>query len=345
MRPAVAGPHPAVAATRLGVRRVLDADLPAPGLPALDGEPGSLPTVVVACSGGPDSTALLAATVHEASRRGVRRARVVAATVDHGLQADSAEVTATTVARAAEIGADETLSSRVVVDAPGVGPEAAARQARYAVLEQVADHVGARLVLLGHTLDDQAETVLLGLTHGAGARALAGMRPGFDRFRRPLLGITREQTVTACAALDLTVWHDPHNHDPGFTRVSVRDRVLPVLERELGPGIAATLARTAAMLRDDVAYLEDAADDAAARLLRPDGGVDVAAADLPPALRRRVLHRAALEAGSPAAELTHEHVLGIDALLVAWRGQAGVDLPGRRRAVRDGDLLRFVRPG
>ena len=334
----MAGPHPAVAATRLGVRRVLDADLPAPDP---DAEP---PTVAVACSGGPDSTALLAATVHEASRRGVRRARVIAVTVDHGLQVDSAEIAAQTVRRAAAIGADETFSSRVRVEAPGMRPEAAAREARYAVLGPVADHVDASLVLLGHTLDDQAETVLLGLARGAGARSLAGMRPGFDRFRRPLLSVTREQTVTACAAQDLPVWHDPHNHDPGFTRVRVRDTVLPVLERELGPGVAATLARTADMLREDTAYLDALSDRLRHQVARDGGALDVSLADHATALRRRVLHAAAVAAGSPAAELTYEHVLALDALLVDWRGQVGVDLPGPIRVRRADGVLRFARP-
>ncbi len=140
---------------------------------------------------------------------------------------------------------------------PGSGPEAAAREARYAVLGQVADSVDAAVVLLGHTRDDQAETVLLGLARGSGARSLAGMRRAFDRYRRPLLDVSRDDTVTACQVEGHPVWSDPHNEDPGYTRVRVRTRVLPLLERELGPGVAATLARTADQLREDTELLDD----------------------------------------------------------------------------------------
>ena len=233
--------HPSVAAVRTAVRRAL-ADL----------EPGAV--VLVACSGGPDSLALLAATVHEARTPGWR---VVGATVDHGLQEGSQLQAARVVEQMAALGVDETVGSRVVVRAAGTGPEDAARRARYAVLEEMARHFGAAAVLLGHTRDDQAETVLLGLTRGSGGRALAGMRPAFDRFRRPLLGVARDDTVTACQVEGIEVWDDPHNHDPGFARVRVRERVLPVLEEELGPGIAAALARTAEQLRPDADLLDD----------------------------------------------------------------------------------------
>ena len=179
-------------------------------------------------------------------------------TVDHGLQEGSAEHTSRVVAQMAALGVDETASARVSVVAEGRGPEAAAREARYAVLTELAERSGADTVLLGHTLDDQAETVLLGLTHGSGARSLAGMRPAFAPFRRPLLDVTRAQTEAACRAAGIDFWVDPHNGDPRFTRSRVRHTVLPVLEAELGPGVAATLARTAAQLREDADALDDA---------------------------------------------------------------------------------------
>ena len=190
--------HPAVAAVRRAVRGAL-----------VDVGPGEV--VVVACSGGADSLALLAATVAETRRDAVR---VVGAVVDHGLQEGSAEHTEAVVAQMARLGADETLSARVTVTGDGHGPEAAAREARYAVLGQVAQSTGARAVLLGHTLDDQAETVLLGLARGSGGRSLSGMRPAFDVFRRPLLDVHRAETESACAAEGIEVWHDPHNADP-----------------------------------------------------------------------------------------------------------------------------------
>jgi tRNA(Ile)-lysidine synthase len=321
--------HPSVAAVRLPVRTALS-----------DLAPGE--TVAVACSGGADSLALASAAVFEARRPGLR---VVGVTVDHGLQAGSADRAERVVAQLAAMGVDETLTARVSVDvASGLGPEAAAREARYAVLEQVAEHLGARRVLLGHTLDDQAETVLLGLARGSGGRSLQGMRPAFGVFARPLLAVRRADTVTACLAEGLESWDDPHNHDPGYTRVRVRERVLPVLESELGPGVAEALARTAAQLREDTALLDDLAAEALASARR-DGALDAARlAAVPAALRRRALHRAALEAGAPPSELTRDHVLAVDALLVDWRGQKWIDLPGPLRALRRDGLLVFERP-
>lgn len=327
------GPDPAVAAVRLAVRRCL-ASLGPP-----DGGP-----VVVACSGGADSTALLSATVFEA--RG--RHRVVGVTVDHALQEGSAAHAGLVVERMAAIGADETVTVRVRVEAAGQGLEAAAREARYAVLGEVASRTGAVAVLLGHTLDDQAETVLLGLARGSGGRSIAGMRRGFGPYRRPLLDLTRAQTEQACRAEGLEVWRDPHNDDPRFTRSRVRRRVLPVLEEELGPGVAATLARTADQLREDMEALDRIADTAYAATVadRSVRGVDldVAALEtLEPAIRRRVLRLAALEAGAPAAELFRVHVLATEELVTAWRGQREVQLPGHVVARRSGATLTIGR--
>ncbi|MDO9497054.1 MAG: tRNA lysidine(34) synthetase TilS, partial [Nocardioides sp.] len=261
-----------VAAVRLAVRRSL-ADV------------GDQP-VVVACSGGADSLALLAAAAFEARSR---RWRVIGVTVDHGLQEGSAEHTARVVAQMVGLGADETASARVQVEAGGQGPEAAAREARYTVLQEMAGHFGAEAVLLGHTLDDQAETVLLGLTRGSGGRSIAGMRPTFDGFRRPLLGIRRSQTEAACRAEGIDFWTDPHNDDPRFTRSRVRHTVLPLLERELGPGVAETLARTAEQLRPDMEALDRLAVAALTTYLA-DGGFDVRAIEeLEQAVRTRML--------------------------------------------------------
>lgn len=316
--------HPAVAAVRLGVRRALE-----------EVEPGAV--VVVACSGGADSVALLAATVFEARGAGVR---VVGATVDHGLQAGSAEHAADVVAQMAAMGADETAAARVHVDPAGLGVEAAARRARYAVLEQLREHFGAARVLLGHTRDDQAETVLLGLARGSGARSIAGMRRGFDHYARPLLDVARADTVAACLVEGHPTWDDPHNADPGFARVRVRQRVLPVLEDELGPGIAATLARTADQVRADVEALDALAATAYDDLAGPDGLLLEGVAALLPALATRVLRLAALDAGAVDAELFHVHVTALHRLVLgALRGE--VQLPGRVTARRDRAHLRF----
>jgi tRNA(Ile)-lysidine synthase len=243
----------------------------------------------------------------------------------------------------AALGCDETASARVAVEPAGRGPEAAAREARYAVLEQMAQHFGAQAVLLGHTLDDQAETVLLGLTRGSGGRSLAGMRRRFEQYRRPLLDVTRTDTVTACQVEGIEYWNDPHNLDPGYARVRVRRKVLPVLEDELGPGVTAALARTADQLRADMELLDQLAREALDDLRDPEGLPVKALADLPLATRSRVLRLAALEAGALPAELFHVHVVALGQLLHG-RGGAEVQLPGHVTARltsggQDGRLL------
>lgn len=312
--------HPSVAAVRFAVRR------------GLRDVPGGAP-VLVACSGGADSLALLAATVHEARSGGWR---VVGVTVDHGMQDGSAEHAADVVARMAALGVHETASARVVVDPGGRGVEAAAREARYAVLDQLAAHFASSVVLLGHTRDDQAETVLLGLARGSGGRSLAGMRRTFEHYRRPLLDVPRADTVTACQVEGLTYWNDPQNLDPAFTRVRVRRRVLPVLEDELGPGVAATLARTADQLREDTAFLDDVARAAYADA-RDAGWALAELSALAPAVLGRVLRLAALEAGAIDAELFWVHVQALqDLVRGVVRGE--IQLPGHLTAHLTGQV-------
>jgi tRNA(Ile)-lysidine synthase len=331
----MAGPHPAVAAVRLAVRRGLA------GLP-----PGAL--VLAACSGGADSLALAAALAFEGPRRGLRAGGI---TIDHGLQAGSAQQAGRVTTVLAQLGLDPVRAVRVTVARPGAGgayagPEAAARAARYTALDAAARDEAAgpaAAVLLGHTLDDQAETVLLGLARGSGGRALAGMAPDSGRYLRPLLGLRRAQTRAACAALGLMPWDDPHNSDPAYARVRVRQALLPALEQQLGPGVAEALARTAGQLRADADLLDELAAAAAGRMA--DGRPGLAARALaaePAAIRTRLLRGAALAAGAPAGALTQEHVTQMDALVTGWHGQRGVDLPGRVRCQRRCDRLLFA---
>jgi tRNA(Ile)-lysidine synthase len=322
------GPDPSVAAVRLAVRNTLR--------PL---EPGAL--VLVACSGGADSLALAGALAFEAARSGHRAGGI---TVDHGLQEGSAGRAEGVVRTLAALGLGPAEARAVTVGTAG-GLEAAAREARYAALDEAAVRHGAAAVLLGHTLDDQAETVLLRLARGSGARSLAGMPAGHGRYRRPLLGLDRDLMRRACAAMGLVPWEDPHNSDPAFARARVRAEVLPVLEKELGPGVTAALARTARLLRDDA----DALDDWAERVLAEAGSVagavvalDVEAlAGLPRAVRTRVIRRAAIAAGSPAGTLAAVHVEQVEALVMAWRGQSHIDLPGHVRARRRYEKLLF----
>ena len=279
-------------------------------------------TWCVALSGGPDSLALTAAAA------AVRP--TTALIVDHGLQAQSAAVAETAREQAMDLGCIAVRVLRVQVGAAG-GPEAAARNARYPALQAARD--GAP-VLLAHTLDDQAETVLLGLGRGSGPRSIAGMRPADPPWFRPLLGVRRSTTHQVCAELGLTAWDDPHNSDHRFTRVRLRAEVLPLLEDVLGGGVAEALARTASALREDTDALDALALDALGPdALGPDalgrassaggGGLEVAAiADLHGALRRRGL-RAWLLAGG-ATDLTDQQIRSVDALVTAWRGQGGV---------------------
>ena len=236
-----------MAAVRLAVRRLLAETRPA--------------GVLVACSGGADSVALAAATAFEAPRLGLPAGLV---TVDHGLQAGSAGRAAAVAELGRRLGLDPVLVCPAEVGTAG-GPEAAARTARYAALDAAR---GDRAVLLGHTLDDQAETVLLGLGRGSGPRSVAGMRPVDGPWLRPLLGVRREQTRAACAAAELPVWDDPHNADPRFTRARLRAEVLPLLEDVLAGGAAEALARTAELLRDDLDALDELAAATGAAVVR-----------------------------------------------------------------------------
>ena len=241
----------------------------------------------------------------------------------------------------AAMGVDETVSARIHVEASGQGPEAAAREARYSVLEEVAERFGSHVVLLGHTLDDQAETVLLGLTRGSGGRSIAGMRPAFDRFRRPLLDITRAQTVAACAAEGLDVWTDPHNADPRLHPVPDPHGVMPMLERELGPGVAGALARTASQIQADVGALDALAEKTYDDLATDRGLLVAELENFPDAVRLRVIRLAALAAGATPGDLTQGALLGVDELVWNWRGQQWVDLPGKVRATRQDGWVAF----
>jgi len=323
----VSGPHPATAAVRLAVRRVL-ADVPADQL------------VLVACSGGADSLALAEGLAFVADHEQRRAGAVV---VDHQLAEGSARVARSVHDQCRDLGLEPVVVRQVAVTGRG-GVEAAAREARYRALDAVATETGAVAVLLGHTRDDQAEQVLLGLARGSGARSLAGMPRARGRYRRPLLQVSREQTRAACAAEDLTWWDDPMNEDAAYLRVRAR-RALVDLERDLGPGVAAALARSADQLREDADLLDALADDALARL-GPDGGaVDVdAMLALPRPVRTRVWRRLAVAAGAPAGQLSTRHTDACDALLTSWHGQGPVSLPGPLTAVRSGGRVSITAP-
>lgn len=331
--------------------------------------------VLVACSGGADSVALAAAAAF-VRRRG--RGVVGAVTVDHGWHDGSARVARDVVELCRGLGLDPCLAVPLdPADDDGTGgPEARARAGRYAALHRVAAGTGAGAVLLGHTLDDQAETVLLGLLRGSGARSLAGMPARRGLLRRPLLGLRRATTRQACHDQGLAVWHDPANDDPRYARVRAR-RLVADLIGHLGDTAVPALARTAQRLAEDAEVLEPLALDllrrarAAGGAAGPAGGtggpsevgpsevgqsgavprvggvlrlgVDELAA-APRALRGRALLFALREAGAPAAATGSRHVEAVAALVERWHGQGPVQVPGGVQVRRTRGVLE-IGPG
>lgn len=333
----MSGPPRAVAQARLALRAAL-ADL-ARTADADSAEPA--PLVLVACSGGADSLALAATAAFLAPRLGLRAGAVI---VDHAMQAGSDVVARTAADQCRSLGLDPVEIARTVVPSgPGSGgPEGAARTVRYQALHEAAARTGARALLLGHTADDQAESVLLGLARGSGARSLAGMRAEVGMLRRPFLGLRRADTEQICHAAGLAFWQDPTNvgDGPGAPlRSQVRSRVLPLLDDVLGPGVVAALTRTADQLdEDDAALVTFAAQllDRARAAGGRTGALDVAElAASPAAVRTRALRRAALEAGCPAGGLARSHVLELDRLVTDWHGQGPIHLPGAVVGRRD----------
>ena len=314
-------------------------------------EPGQ--TVMVACSGGPDSTCLLH-SLH--SLRRLFRIGVVAFHFDHRLRPDSADDSAYVRRQAERLGMPTAF--REAVDRPrrGQSVEAWARMARYAALTQAAADMGAHVAALGHTADDQAETVLLGLFRGGGLESLAGMPAlgsipplGFPAAR-PLLEASRAETVAFCRALRLRPRQDPMNRDPRFLRNRIRHEVLPFLEKRLDRNVRATLARTADVIRADAEYLEGWADGLARGIVRVDESeIRIAAEaldELPAPLAARVvrgaLRLAAAAGGEWDADVSTSHI-GAVVDLAHGRPGRSVDLPGPLKARRDREYVRLSR--
>jgi tRNA(Ile)-lysidine synthase len=300
-----------------------------------DLEPGD--QIAVGLSGGGDSVALLKAAVHVGNEKSFV---VTAIIIDHQLQADSGAVAEQAAQIAKDLGASkvEIVKVQVATGSGSGGLEAAARNARRDVFESYASVNNVKAVLLGHTLEDQAETVLLGLARGSGARSLSGMRAIDGIYRRPFLNLTRD--LVRSTVTDLATFEDPHNSDPSFTRVRVRQTVLPVLEKELGPGVAQALGRTADMLRDDA----DALDMDAAMIFAAGEPTINELEKLSKAVRTRVLRHLAIRAGVLVNDLSREHILNIDNLITNWHGQGSLNLPGQVNVKRESGKLIFYTP-
>ena len=308
-------------------------------------EAGAPPALIVGLSGGADSLALALTTIDVAARAGIP---VVTVTVDHGLRVGSGEEARRVADLAASLGARAVVET-VAVDGPG-GPEGAARDARRAALRAVAQREGAPIIL-GHTMDDQAETVLLRLARGSGPSSLRAIAP-ISRdddgvtWLRPLLGLRRTDTEQACAQAGLTPVEDPTNDIDGpwrsadgspLRRSALRHRAIPALASALGVDPVPALARTAALCAQDDDALTAWAREltGAARVADErdpgDGDASVALAvsllrGAPRAVRTRTLREAARAAGLRA--LSSTHIDDLDDLVVAWRGQGPIHLPG-----------------
>ena len=290
-------------------------------------------TFLVAVSGGADSLALAAALFIEAKPLALTP---IAITIDHQLQENSHLQAERVVQQMKELGYVEVITKKVVVSLES-GLESGARDARYAALMESAQERQAEKIFLGHNRDDQAETVLLGLARGSGARSLSGMAVENGKYVRPLLAITRDEIEQACREWNLDFWSDPHNFNSDFTRVKVRREVIPYLEDNLDPGISRALVRSAALLRDDADALDAWADREATDL-----DCDRLAA-LPRAIRTRIIRKAALAAGATPGQLTFEQIGAIDALICAWKGQGAVSLAGGVKVERISGRLSLSR--
>ena len=297
-------------------------------------EPGD--RILLAVSGGADSLLLAAATNLEAIKVGIQLNALV---VDHQLQNGSGDVASNAKKQLIELGITATNVAQVLVDdnVGNGGLEAAARSARYKALDDEADRIGAVAIFLGHTEDDLAETVLLGLARGSGTRSLSGMAFQIGRYVRPFLELSKAQVLAACKESGIEYWSDPHNQDLSFARVRVRNEILPIMEKEIGPGISKALARTSRILREDADALDLIAGELFTSLADPTQ-IPIELIDgVPSAVRKRVIKRAIEAMGAPT--LTAEQIMEVDALVGAWKGQGAVALAGGITARRDSGRL------
>ena len=340
------------------------------------------PLVLVACSGGRDSMALAAVSHIVCTSMGVRCGAVI---VDHGLQAGSEQVASEAANRCRALGLGPVIVRNATVQARGEGLEAAARQARYNELCAAARESGAIAVLLAHTMDDQAETVLIGLLRSRGVDALAGMPQVFTRsgvtFARPLLTLTRDETTGLCEDLGVEYWDDPTNGDAVDgelpddypLRSRVRHDLLPAIERFAGFNVTRHFAESAQLARMDKEYLDQRSDEvmgeAVTAVDRPASSAAVST-DTPRAcaaddtndsghgiglmigVKRIAREPEAIRLRVIAHALSQAgvnasaaQIAAIDRLVVDWHGQGGVSLPRGYSANRKKHVIRVCQDG
>ena len=302
----------------------------------LEASPGRA-LYLVGLSGGGDSVALAWALSHEAGPLGVEIGAVI---VDHGVQPDSVEVARCAASEAEDLGLQPVIVKSVTIEGTS-NLEDKARLARYRAFTEALRETGAQGVVLAHTLDDQAETVLMGLARGSGPSGLKGMATQDGTVHRPFLGLERATVRQALTDAGRSWWEDPHNADERFTRVRVRNTVLPLLEKELGPGVSGALARTAELFRED----SEALDDDASRWFGKNAVADDEGSwslevkkleQVSSAVQTRVLRMLVLRVGGGAP--TYAHTAQMRRLLQAWKGQSAIDVPGASVERKDGRI-------
>ena len=304
-----------------------------------DLDPGDL--VLVGCSGGADSLALVWTTSVVGKRLELTTGAVI---VDHQLISESNDVAQNAKKQCEELGIEKIIIKKVEVNQTNEGLEAAARIARYEAFENVLHETNAKVILLAHTQDDQAETVLMRLTRGSGAKSLSGMSAISGKYLRPFLHLRKKIVHDSLDLIGMKAWQDPANFDNQYLRVKVRQELMPKLIEVLGEGAISSLDKTSQLLRLDNQALDelaqqfvDAQDD-----VKKNGLKVKELENLPEAIRTRVLKICAVASGVHPGPFSFEHIEAIDALVKNWHGQGNVDLPGFIQATRVDGSLRFI---
>ena len=297
--------------------------------------------VLVGCSGGADSLALVWTTLVVGKRLELKVGAII---VDHQLIPESNDVALNAKKQCEELGIQEVIIKKVNVEHNHEGLEAAARIARYEAFENVLHETNAQAILLAHTQDDQAETVLMRLTRGSGAKSLSGMAQVSGKYLRPFLHLRKKLVHDSLDLIGLKAWQDPANTDHQFLRVKVRQVLMPKIVEVLGESAISSLDKTSQLLRLDNQALEELAQQffESQKDVKTNGLEISELEKLPEAIRTRVLKIFAIASGVHPGPFSFEHIEAIDALVKNWHGQGNVDLPGFIQATRVDGSLRFV---
>ena len=297
--------------------------------------------VLVGCSGGADSLALAWTTLVVGKRLELKTGVII---VDHQLFAESNSVALNAKKQCEDLGIEEVIIKKVNVEQTHEGLEAAARIARYEAFENVLQETNAQVILLAHTQDDQAETVLMRLTRGSGAKSLSGMAQVSGKYLRPFLHLRKKLVHDSLDLIGLKAWQDPANTDHQFLRVKVRHELMPKIVEVLGESAISSLDKTSQLLRLDNQALEDLAQQffESQKDVKTTGLEISELEKLPEAIRTRVLRICAIASGVHPGPFSFEHIEAIDALVKNWHGQGNVDLPGFIQATRVDHSIRFI---